>query len=248
MVLLEILLATIFISLLSFSGIFLLKINKQTLKFILPLLVSFAAGVLLGDVFIHIAPEAISENPQAPVMLYILIGVVAFLIIEKLLIWHHHKDFGDDHSHSKLSPEIIMIADGAHNFFDGVIIATSFIADFNLGIFSTFAIMLHEIPQEIGDFAILLKTGMKPKKVILYTFLAQLTSVAGGIITYFFLNNIADLSKIFLPIAGGGLLYIATSDIIPELNKEVKLKQNFIQILALLLGIAVMYYFKIMFA
>ncbi len=244
MVLEFILAATILVSLLAFLGVFLLKINPKHLAIVLPLIVSFAAGVILGDVFIHIAPEsAVDLGPS--VFFYLLFGVVAFLIIEKLLLWHHHKGAHDAAHHAKLTPAMVLIGDGAHNFFDGVIIAASFLNNFNLGVLSTFAIILHEIPQEIGDFGVLLSTGLKPKKVILYTFLAQLTAIAGGLITYFFLTNMTQFIELFLPIAGGGLLYVATSDIIPELNKEVKLKENLLQIIALILGIAVMYYLRL---
>ncbi len=243
-VLFEILAATLLVSLLAFSGLFLLKLKKGVLTAVLPLVVSFSAGVMLGDVFIHIAPEAVAET-GAGVFLYLLFGIVAFLVIEKLLLWHHHKETGVKASDVKLTPLMVVIGDGAHNFFDGVIIAASFLSSFNLGVLSTFAIMLHEIPQEIGDFGVLLATGLKPKKVIWYTFAAQLTAIAGGLITYFFLSSAAQLTQAFLPIAGGGLLYIATSDIIPELNKEVKLKENLLQVVALVLGIGVMYYIKV---
>ncbi len=245
MVLEFILAATIIVSLLAFSGVFLLKIKRTHLAIVLPLVVSFAAGVMLGDVFIHIAPESAAALGDTGVFFYLLFGVVAFLIIEKLLLWHHHKGAHIDAHEAKLTPAMVLIGDGAHNFFDGVIIAASFLNNFNLGVLSTFAIILHEIPQEIGDFGVLLSTGLKPKKVILYTFVAQLTAIAGGLITYFFLTNLAQFTQLFLPIAGGGLLYIATSDIIPELNKEVKLKENLFQIIALVLGITVMYYLKV---
>ncbi len=248
MVLFEILTATFIVSLISFIGVILLGLNKYFLNKLLSLLVSFATGVLLGNFFIHIAPEAIKELTSETALIYALFGFTAFFTIEKLLAWHHHWRRSEDHkTQRKQATTMLLLGDGIHNFLDGVIIATSFLTNFSLGIFTTLAIILHEIPQEIGDFAVLLNGGMKRKYAILFNFISAVFAILGGILTFFFLENVTGLVKMALPIAGGGLLYIASADLIPELHHEKRLFTSFLQVITLILGIVIMYYLKIFF-
>jgi zinc and cadmium transporter len=186
-----------------------------------------------------------------PALLLVISGFLAFFTIEKTLHWHHHWRTGSEHTEdeekSGHAANLILIGDGVHNFADGVIIATSFIADLSLGVITTIAIILHEIPQEMGDFGVLIHSGMGRKKAIWYNFLSAVTAVGGGVLTYFFLSISTALVNFSLPVAAGGLLYIASADLIPELHHEKNFKIGLLQIFTLIGGVVIMYYLKAFF-
>jgi zinc and cadmium transporter len=238
--LLYILGATILVSVLSLIGIVLLLL-KRKLDRLLLILVSFAVGGLLGDAFIHMLPESLSLG--ANVFIYTIGGIMLFFIIERFLSWHHCHNECKEHTFTYL----ILIGDAVHNFIDGMIIAVSFLASIPIGIASTLAIIFHEIPQEFGDFAMLLYGKFSKMKALFFNFLSALTAIAGAVLTYFFSTNIQGLTNFLLPFAAGGFIYIAMSDMIPQLHKEGKLSNSIIQFASILIGIGLMFLLKILF-
>lgn len=227
-----ILISTFVISLISFIGIVILVLKEKLLDKILMLLIALSAGVLMGSAFLHLIPEAISEN----VFIYVLVGFVLFFLIEKVLHWRHcHKGKCDIHTFVYMN----LFGDVVHNFIDGLIIAASFIADINLGITTSIAIALHEIPQEIGDFGVLIYGGFSKMKALFLNFVIALTSVLGGVIGYYFLVD--KFTMFLLPFAAGGFIYIGASDLLPEIRKELDTKKAFLNFGMFILGIIIMY-------
>ena len=237
--LIYILLSTVLVSLISFVGILALLIKEKLLKKIIILLVSLSAGTLMGGAFLHLIPEAIERFPASNIFIYILFGFLLFFIIEKLLRWHHcHDGKCKAHEFAYMS----LIGDGMHNFLDGLIIAASFLADINLGIITTIAISLHEIPQEISDFGVLIYGGFKKSRALFLNFICAVAAVLGGLIGYFLYNFMNSVVIVLLPLAAGGFIYIGASDLIPEIKKELKPKIFIANIIVFILGLALMYF------
>lgn len=234
------LLGVIVVSLVSLVGVFTLSIKEEVIKKYIFLLVSLAVGALLGDAFIHLIPEAF-ENFSNPLTLSLLIiaGILIFFVLEKFLHWHHH---GDDTKEYDIHPvgKLVLFSDGVHNFIDGVIIGISFLASTPLGIATTLAVILHEIPQEIGDFAVLLHAGYTRKRALWLNFLSALTAVLGTLVA-FMLGEVGEsFTNWVLPLAAGGFIYIAVADLIPELHKTKKVSHSISQLLSLILGVILM--------
>jgi zinc and cadmium transporter len=234
--------SVILISLISFVGVVTLSVSINRLKKVLLLLVSFAAGGLLGGAFIHLLPEAVEEFGFGTGMsLYLLSGIVAFFILEKFICWRHcHHPTTDDHPHP--FAYMNLVGDGVHNFIDGLIIAASYMISIPVGIATTIAVLLHEVPQEIGDFGVLVHGGFSRRKALAMNFLTALTAVLGAAVALYigaFLDS--SLGMFLLPFAAGGFIYIAGSDLIPELHKDTGMKKAFLQLVFLVLGIGVMY-------
>ena len=234
--------SVIIISLISMIGAFTLSLNKTKLKAILLLLVSFAVGGLFGDAFIHLLPEAFETlGPNLKTSLYVLAGIFIFFILEKFIRWRHcHIPISKEHMHPVAA--LNLIGDGIHNTLDGMIVAASFVVSIPIGIATALAVILHEIPQEIGDFGILVYSGMPVKKALFFNFLSALTAVVGAIIALTLESRLKGFSTYLLPITAGGFLYIGGSDLIPELHKEdhVKIFTSLLQLGAIMLGIAIM--------
>ncbi len=232
--------SVLIISLISFIGVFTLSINTKRLHKILIYLVSFAAGALLGDAFLHLIPELIEENSfTLSTSFWILGGIVLFFIIEKIVRWQHcHLPQTKEHKHPFAI--INLVGDGFHNLIDGLIIGASYIVSIPLGLATTLAVIFHEIPQEIGDFGVLLQGGFSKKKALLFNFLSACTAILGAIIALVATKFIPSISQIILPIAIGGFVYIAGADLIPELHKNVETKKSILQLVALIIGILVM--------
>ena len=206
-----------FISLISFAGVFTLSLGEKRLAKILLFLVSLSAGALMGGVFIHLLPEASQGFSDNNWQIIVILGFILFFFIEKLLHWRHcHKGNCDIHTFGYMN----LVGDSFHNFLDGLIIAATFTADLKLGLATTLAVALHEIPQEIGDFGVLLYAGFSKRKALLANFLVALTAVLGSILGYFLASRIEGFKLYLLPFAAGGFLYIAASDLIPEIRKE----------------------------
>ncbi|MBW3011856.1 ZIP family metal transporter [Candidatus Woesearchaeota archaeon] len=241
--LLWILLATFVNSLIGLVGAFTLGLKEKTLDKIIFLLVAFSAGALLGGAFFHLLPEAI-EALEAMTAIYITIaGFIVFFIVEKWLFWHHcHKGACDIHPYSYL----ILIGDSVHNFIDGLVIAASFFVNPVFGIITTLVIMSHEIPQELGDFGILVHGGFKKAKALLSNFFVQTTCILGGIVG-FILGGATQFSTYLLPFAAGGFIYISASDLIPELHNEKVLKKSIQSFLVFIIGLAFMVAVKLLF-
>ena len=236
----NIFLAVLGVSLISLIGVFTISLAHKQLKKILLFLVSFSAGALLGDAFLHIIPE-ISETQGLELKITggIIAGILIFFILEKFLNWQHcHEPVCDEHKHSL--GFINVIGDAFHNFIDGALIAGSFVISPELGITTTIAIALHEIPQEIGDFSILLYSGLSRGKALFFNFLSALFSFAGAITFLLLSNSIEAIETFILPITAGGFIYIALADLIPELHKENNLIKSFIQLISLVLGVLIM--------
>ena len=236
-----IIIATSLISLLALIGITTLYFSDKLLKKIVLALVGLSAGVMLGGALLHLIPEAVEESDSINVFLYVVLGFVLFFLIEKLLHWRHcHKGECPVHTFGYTN----IIGDGVHNFIDGLIIAASFSVDFRLGIVTALAVALHELPQELGDFGVLVHAGFSKKKALLLNFLAAITIIVGGVTGYFVLDYI-DAAKIFLlPFAAGGFLYVAAADLIPEIGKETKLRKSLQAFFIFLFGIIIMYLFR----
>ncbi len=237
--LLLIVLSTLLVSLLSLIGIVTLILNERRIGRILLVLVSLSAGTLMGGAFLHLLPEAVEESKNlfSP-FAYFLVGFAVFFLIEKILRWRHcHTEHCPVHSFAYMN----LVGDSVHNFIDGAIIAASYIVDFRLGIVTTFVVALHELPQEIGDFGVLVYGGFSKKKALLLNFVTAATAVFGGIVGYFF-SVLSEYSVSFLvPVAAGGFVYIAASDLIPEIKKETRIALAMINFSVFVAGILVMY-------
>jgi|SRR3989344_1877455 len=231
-------LSVVIVSLISFVGILTLTIKQKNLNKFLIYFVSFAAGALFGNAFIHLIPEAIEKVGlviQVPV--YILLGITFSFIAEKIIQWRHC------HGDQKCHPFAYMnlLGDGVHNFIDGLIIASSYLVSIPIGLATTLAVIFHEIPQEVGDFGVLLHGGFTKSKALLLNFLSALTAVVGAVIALLLNNLIPNMTNFLIPFAAGTFVYIAGSDLIPELHKELSLKKSFIQLILFVLGIFVIY-------
>jgi zinc and cadmium transporter len=228
------------VSLLSGMGAVLLFLRKTFLERGLLVLVSFAAGALLGDAFLHILPE-LAESPRGfdvNASMAILAGVIAFFVLEKVLHWHHAHLPHEDVIHPVAVTNLV--GDGLHNFIDGAIIGGAFLASPQLGVATTVAVALHEIPQELGDFGILVHSGMSPRRALAMNLFSALASILGAVVALL-LADFAEIERLLLPFTAGAFVYIASTDLIPELHKEPEIRKSFIQLIALVAGIAVMY-------
>ncbi len=238
-----IIIATLLISLISLIGIIFLSLRKKTLNKILMCLVAFSAGALLGGAFLHLLPESFKQAKEWA-CIGPLAGIVIFFIIEKFLKWRHcHKERCPVHTFGYMN----LIGDAIHNFTDGVIIAASFLVSIPFGVITTIAIALHEIPQEIGDFGVLVYSGFKVKKALVINLIAALTAILGGIFGYFISKPLTLFSAYTIPIAAGGFIYIASSDLIPELHKETSTKKSLRSFAFLVLGVLFLYFIKMLF-
>ena len=230
--------SVLLVSLISLIGVFTLSISERKLKKSLFLLVSFSVGVLLGDVFFHLLPETIeSTGFSLQTSGSILLAILVFFALEKWIQWHHHHHVGeaeDIHSFGYLN----IFADALHNFLDGIIIAGSYLVSIPIGITTTIAVVFHEIPQEIGDFGILLKSGFSKAEAIKYNFLSALTAIIGAFLGILFSSQVTGFSAFLIPFTAGSFLYIAGADLIPELQKEEG--ATFLQFTAIVLGMLVM--------
>jgi len=232
--------SVLIVSLISLVGVFTLSLKYEKLKKVLIYLVSFAAGALLAGAFLHLLPELIEKHGfSLNISALILGGMVLFFVLEKIISWHHyHMPMGKGHEHPVSF--MILIGDGLHNFLDGLIIGASYIISIPAGIATTFAVALHEIPQEIGDFGVLLHGGFTKFKALAFNFLSALTAFVGVIVALILTDYIENIEFFILPIAIGGFIYIAGSDLIPELNRHPKLKSSIFQLLAFVAGILIM--------
>ncbi len=232
---------------------------KQPVRMrLIPHLVSFAIGTLLGAAFLGLLPHAmtgISDQQIHQVFLVVLLGLLIFFLLEKLLLWRHcHSEQCEAHdvdSHdtalehaghqNHVTGTLIIVGDSVHNFIDGILITAAFLTDFHLGVVTAVAIAAHEIPQEIGDFAILLHSGFSRKKALLFNMLSSLTTIVGAVLAYYSLVNITHLLPYILAIAASSFIYIAVADLIPGLHKRAELKHTIQQLILIGMGIIVIF-------
>lgn len=228
------------VSLISLVGVFTLSLGQEKLKKISLILVSFAVGSLFGDALIHLLPEAFSQIENALLTsLLVLAGVVFFFILEKFLRWRHCHEIGCP-EHSQPLAAINLMGDSVHNFIDGILIAASYLVSLPIGLATTLAVVFHEIPQEIGNFGVLVHAGFSAKKALFFNFLSALTAILGTLIALFIGAASQSFALWLLPLTAGGFLYIAGADLLPELHRENRLKNSFWQLGLMLLGIGIM--------
>lgn len=232
-------LSILLVSLMALAGIIFLVLKYQLFKKIQTLLISFAIGTLLGGAFLHLIPESLEHNQNHITPLLVIGSIIVFFILEKYLhILRHHQP--ENKSIKSFGP-LNLLADGIHNFLDGILIAAAYSIDIHTGIIATAAVLAHELPQEIGDFAVLIQAGYSRKKALIFNFISALSAFVGGLLVLIFPVSTQELSHYILPLAAGGFIYIALAELIPELNVQQSRLHSFLQIIALILGIFIMY-------
>ena len=237
--LLTIVFATFIDSLASLVGIFTLSKKESFLRHILMDLVAMAAGSLLGGAFIHLLPESIDKLGTLIPLQLTLFSFIGFFLFEKIMRWHHCHN--PEHESLHVVGYMNLGGDMVHNFIDGVVIAGAFVTSFPLGVATTAAIIFHEIPQEFGDFAILVHSGFSVQRALVYNMLVGVTAVAGGVAGYVATLMFQGIAPYLLPVAAGGFLYIAASDLIPEMHKENNLRKTVTLTLMFLFGVGIMF-------
>jgi len=233
------LLSVIIVSLISLIGVLTLLLHKDVKK-ITFLLVSFAVGGLFGDAFIHLLPESFQKiGNNLAVALWILLGIMIFFVLEKFLRWRHcHLSENEEHVHPVVTMNLV--GDGVHNMIDGMVIGATYLVSIPLGITTTLAVVLHEIPQELGDFGVLIHGGLSVKKALAFNFLSALTAIIGTILSLTIGPHVQGYTIALVPMTAGGFIYIAGSDLLPELQHEVKIGHSLLQFALILLGIGIM--------
>lgn len=231
------------VSLISLAGLVSIPLHTRYGKGLLKFMVSFSVGALLGDVFIHLFPElAKNGNFNLQTSLTILASIIGFFVFERFLHWHHHhtEDANDEANHAKHHPVVFLnlFGDCLHNFIDGLIIGGAYLINPSVGLATTLAVLLHEIPQEFGDFGILIYGGLSRKKALFYNFLSALTAVLGVAIALS-IGQVENLAAVLVAVGIGSFIYIALADLIPELQKAKG--RAVAQFFAMMLGIAVMF-------
>ena len=237
--------SVVVVSLISFVWLFTLSLQGETLKRLMFVLISFAAGTLLGDTFLHIFPELAEEiGFELPVGLSILGAMLLFYLLENVIHWHHYHHISDEDKHPVGT--LNLVGDGFHNLIDGMIIGAAYLVDLRLGIATTMAVAFHEIPQEIGDFAILIHSGFSKTRALVLNFISALVAVIGVLLVIWFGQVVEGLLPLLLAFTAGGFIYIATVDLIPELHKEVRIGKSALQLVFLIAGIALMAFFTLL--
>ncbi len=248
------LLSVFAVSLISLVGIFAISINESLLRKWILVLVSLAVGALFGDALIHLIPEAFEKSADARLTsLLIILGIFLFFVLEKFLHWHHqhghelhekeyHGEALNGETRNKIRPlgYLILVSDSVHNLIDGVIIGASYFVSIEVGIATTIAVILHEIPQEIGDFGVLLHSGFSKMKALFFNFISALFAIVGVVFVMSLQDAANIVSSIVIPLAAGGFLYIAGSDLVPELHKTTKISHSLLQLIAIVVGVLAM--------
>ncbi|MBI2025622.1 ZIP family metal transporter [Candidatus Kaiserbacteria bacterium] len=230
--------SVIAVSAISLVGIFTLGMKQERLERAIFYLISFSVGALLGDVFIHILPEIMGEGDALRNSAYVLAGIMLFFVLERVLMWHGSHSSHREEIHSVVY--LTIVGDALHNFLDGVVIAASFLAGIPIGIATATAVIFHEIPQEIGQFAILVHGGWSRRKALLYNFFSALTAIAGALLVLVFSRSFTEAPAVLLGLGAASFIYIAMSDLIPELQKEPQARRSIVQLACMLAGIGVM--------
>lgn len=232
--------SVVIVSLLSLLGIAFISIGERTLKQVIFVMVSLAVGSLFGDAFIHLLPDAFEKFPaKIEASLYILAGIFLFFVLEKFLLWRHEHAL-------ETAPAIRpvgymnLFADAVHNMIDGMIIGASYTISLRIGIATTAAVVFHEIPHELGNFFVLLYAGFTKRKALFFNFLSAVFAILGTVISLLVGSRIEHFSVVMLPLAAGGFIYIAGSDLVPELNKEAAPLKSLIQFAAIGAGVGLM--------
>lgn len=239
-VFLYILISVIAVSLISLVGVAYFAFSAKALSKSMPWLVAFAAGALLGASFFDLVPESF-EMLGAKASIYIVAGILLFLVFENVLHWHHAHHHDCEDCAQQATGYSILLGDGLHNFLDGILIASAFMLNIGTGIAVTIAVLLHEIPQEIGDFAVLVHSGFSKVRAVLFNLISALTAVLGGVLAYLSLQNIEKVVPYVVAIGAGGFLYIALVDLFAELKTSRYLSVRLGQVVTVVIGLVVLY-------
>lgn len=235
-------LSAVLVSLIALTGILFIVLNPKNLQKILFVLVSFAVGALFGNVFLILIPESFAlETKPTTVGLLVIMGILIMFVLEKFIRWRHDHDLNELQNEAPVG-YISLVTDALHNFIDGVLIASAWINSIEVGMATTLAVIIHEVPQEISDFGILIHAGFSKQRALFFNFLAAITAVLGVIFTFWLSNSIENISNYVLPLAAGGFIYLAGSDLIPELHREKSLRKNLIQFLSIIAGLLFMFF------
>jgi zinc and cadmium transporter len=211
---------------------------------LLPCLLSYATGTLLGAAFLGMIPKGLEMASALAVSGTVLAGLVGFFVLEKLVIWRHCHD-QDCAAHSHQGGTLILVGDAFHNFVDGVVIAAAFLTSPALGIATALAVIAHEIPQELGDFAILLHSGLSKARAFAYNLISSLTTLPGVILGWYWLAEVRQAIPYVLAISAASFIYIAVADLVPGLHRHTSLKSSVIQVVLLLAGVATIAFFRL---
>ncbi len=237
MVLIQILIATLIISLIAFVGA-LISLKGEWLNKTLLILVALSSGTLLGGAFLHLLPEAVEKlGADLNIFLFLLLGFCLFFMLEQFFNWRHQHD--EIHA-KKPFTYLVLVGDGIHNFIDGLVISASFIVGYQVGVVTALAVALHEIPQELGDFGVLVYGGFDRKRALIFNYLSALLVIIGGITGYLAYSVIKTSIVYLLPFAAGNFIYIATADLIPEIKHHVSTSRSIIHFVTFLVGIGIM--------
>lgn len=221
----------------------LLLVKDSKLQIISTYLTYLAGGTLLGAAFLGMIPKALSLLEDQKVLEFILAGLLFFFILEKIILWRTCKN-KDCERHIKAAAPMILIGDAFHNAIDGIVIAASFLTSIEVGIFVSISIVFHEIPQEMGDFGVLLNSGYSRRKALYYNMLSGSSAIVVGIAAYFYMNTVKNIIPYALAFSASSFLYIALADLIPEMHQKTKLKESIIQIFLITIGILIIYSVK----
>lgn len=237
--------STLLVSLLSFSGLLLLAMKAKMLKKLVFILVSFAVGALFGNTFFMLIPESFEQIANTQLIgLLIVSGLIVMFALEKFIHWHHCHNVSHNHEAAPLG-YISLVTDSLHNFTDGILIAAAWMATPEVGIATTLAVIVHEIPQEISDFGVLLHAGFSRKKALFLNFVAACAAVLGAVFTVMLGSLTENIVLYILPFAAGGFIYLAGSDLIPELHRESSVRKSLIQLAAIVTGITLMFFISL---
>jgi zinc and cadmium transporter len=234
------LISVVFVSLLSLIGIAFISLSERKLKQIIFVMVSLAVGSLFGDAFIHLLPDSFEKfEAKIEASLYVLAGIFLFFVLEKFLLWRHEHTLESGQSIRPVG-YMNLFADGVHNMIDGMIIGASYSVSLRVGVATTTAVVFHEIPHELGNFFVLVYAGFSKTRALFFNFISAVFAVLGTIISLLVGSRVENFSVVMLPLAAGGFIYIAGSDLVPELNKETEPSKSVIQMLAIGAGVGMM--------
>jgi zinc and cadmium transporter len=232
--------SVLIVSAIAFVGIVILIVQAGLLQRVVPILVSFAVGALLGDALFHILPELAEDGGITVGISWVMaLAILGFFVLEKFIHMHHRLE-APPHGHIHPVALTNLLGDGLHNFIDGAIIAGAYLASAPLGIATTAAVVLHEIPQEMGDLGVLVHAGLTPRRALIFNFATALTAVAGAVITLLLEDTVGGVVQPMLALSAGAFIYIAGSDLIPELHKATDIRVSILQFVGIAAGFGVM--------
>jgi len=232
--------ATLAISLTAWIGVLSLFLNEDLLDDLLLLLVALAAGSLIGGAFLHLLPRAIAETGTSDTVglfLWLIVGFCTFYVLEQFIGWHHHHVATHD---NETVSYLVLVSDALHNFIDGVVIAGSFLTSVQVGLVTTLAIALHEVPQEIGDYGVLLYGGFEPRRALVLNYVTQATVIVGGLVGVVVADAVGGLPTALLAFAAGNFVYIASADLVPEIKRSQSGRRAVLHFLVFAAGILLM--------